>query len=174
MCCVNFWSTTAMTTATQQYRVHQVLTLSTATAERIYQRHGVAAEAPCYKERRMKGGDVIERLRRVAPGYVMVPTDAGIAPSEVNQEAGRSIVFRSIGTLDGASMDRMRATPDDDTVPKRKTVRKGDRVNVPTLGMDGTVMRTTGTNAVIRLDGRFLGGAVQVPFDNLNLHPPSP
>lgn len=158
----------------QQYRVHQVLTLSTATAERIYQRHGIAAEAPCYRERRMKGGQVVDRLRRVAPGYVMVPTDAGIAPSDVNTEAGRAIVFRSIGMLDGESVMRMRATPDDDKVPAKKVVRKGDRVTLTTIGLDGTVMRTTGTKAVVRLDGRFLGGAVQVPFDNLHLHPPSP
>ena len=158
----------------QQYRVHQVATLSTATAQRIYQRHGVTAEAPSYTERRLKGGELVERMRRVAPGYVMVPTEAGIAPSEVNAEAGKPIVFRSIGTIDGSSMDRMRATPDDDKVPKKKVVRKGDRVRLTTINMDGTVMRTTGTKAIVKLDGKFLGGAVSVPFDTLHLHPPSP
>ena len=157
-----------------QYRVHQVATLSTATAQRIYQRHGITAEAPSYTERRLKGGELVERMRRVAPGYVMVPTEAGIAPSEVNAEAGKPIVFRSIGTIDGSSMDRMRATPDDDKVPKKKVVRKGDRVRLTTINMDGTVMRTTGTKAIVKLDGKFLGGAVSVPFDTLHLHPPSP
>jgi len=157
----------------QQYRVHQVATLSTATAQRIYQRHGVTAEAPSYTERRLKGGELVERMRRVAPGYVMVPTEASIAPSEVNAEAGKPIVFRSIGTIDGSSMDRMRATPDDDKVPKKTVVRKGDRVRLTTINMDGTVMRTTGTKAIVKLDGKFLGGAVSVPFDTLHLHPPS-
>lgn len=156
-----------------QYRVHQVLTLSTETARRIYQRHGVTAEAPSYTERRLRGGEIVERMRRVAPGYVMVPTEASIAPSEVNAEAGKPIVFRSIGTLDGSSVARMKDTPDDDRVPKKTVVRKGDRVTLTTIGMDGTVMRTTGTKAIVRLDGKFLGGAVSVPFDTLHLHPPS-
>ena len=156
-----------------QYRVHQVLTLSTDTARRIYQRHGVSAEAPSYVERRLKDGEIVERMKRVAPGYVMVPTEASIAPSEVNAEAGKPIVFRSIGTLDGASVERMKATPDDDKVPVRKVVRKGDRVRLTTINMDGTVMRTTGTKAIVKLDGKFLGGAVSVPFDTLHLHPPS-
>lgn len=158
----------------QQYKVHQVLTLSTETARRIYQRHGVSAEAPSYVERRLKNGEIVEKMKRVAPGYVMVPTEASIAPSEVNAEAGKPIVFRSIGTLDESTMDRMRATPDDDKVPVRTVVRKGDRVRLTTIGMDGTVMRTTGTKAIVRLDGKFLGGAVSVPFDTLHLHPPSP
>ncbi len=158
----------------QHYRVHQVLTLSTETARRIYQRHGVSAEAPSYVERRLKNGEIVEKMKRVAPGYVMVPTEASIAPSEVNAEAGKSIVFRAIGTLDGVSMDRMRATPDDDSVPKKTVVRKGDRVRLTTINMDGTVMRTTGTKAIVKLDGKFLGGAVSVPFDTLHLHPPSP
>lgn len=157
----------------QQYRVHQVATLSTATAQRIYQRHGVTAEAPSYTERRLRGGEIVEKMKRVAPGYVMVPTNAGIVPSEVNAEAGKPIVFRSIGTIDGSSMDRMRATPDDDKVPKKTVVRKGDRVRLTTINMDGTVMRTTGTKAIVKLDGKFLGGAVSVPFDTLHLHPPS-
>ncbi len=156
-----------------QYRVHQVLTLSTETARRIYQRHGVSAEAPSYVERRLKNGEIVERTKRVAPGYVMVPTEASIAPSDVNAEAGKPIVFRSIGTLDGSSMDKMRATPDDDKVPKKTVVRKGDRVRLTTINMDGTVMRTTGTKAIVKLDGKFLGGAVSVPFDTLHLHPPS-
>lgn len=158
----------------QQYKVHQVLTLSTDTARRIYQRHGVSAEAPSYVERRLKDGEIVEKMKRVAPGYVMVPTEASIAPSEVNAEAGKPIVFRSIGTLDGSSVARMKDTPDDDRVPKKKVVRKGDRVRLTTIGMDGTVMRTTGTKAIVRLDGKFLGGAVSVPFDTLHLHPPSP
>ena len=158
----------------QQYRVHQVATLSTATAQSIYQRHGVTAEAPSYTERRLRGGEIVEKMKRVAPGYVMVPTNAGIVPSEVNAEAGKPIVFRAIGTIDGSSMDRMRATPDDDKVPKKTVVRKGDRVTLTTIGMDGTVMRTTGTKAIVKLDGKFLGGAVSVPFDTLHLHPPSP
>lgn len=157
----------------QQYKVHQVLTLSTETARRIYQRHGVSAEAPSYVERRLKNGEIVEKMKRVAPGYVMVPTEASIAPSEVNAEAGKPIVFRAIGTLDGSSMDRMRATPDDDRVPKKTVVRKGDRVRLTTINMDGTVMRTTGTKAIVKLDGKFLGGAVSVPLDTLHLHPPS-
>ena len=159
----------------QQYRVHQVLTLSTDTARRIYQRHGVSAEAPSYVERRLKDGEIVERMKRVAPGYVMVPTEASIAPSEVNAEAGKPIVFRSIGTLDAATMDRMRATPDDDKVPVKKVVRKGDRVTFDILGApcSGQVMRTTGTKAIVRLDGQSIGGAVSVPFDTLHLHPPS-
>ena len=157
----------------QQYRVHQVLTLSTETARRIYQRHGVSAEAPSYVERRLKNGEIVEKMKRVAPGYVMVPTEASIAPSEVNAEAGKPIVFRSIGTLDGSSVARMKDTPDDDKVPKKKVVRKGDRVRLTTINMDGTVMRTTGTKAIVKLDGKFLGGAVSVPFDTLHIHPPS-
>ena len=157
----------------QHYKVHQVLTLSTETARRIYQRHGVTAEAPSYTERRLKGGEIVERMRRVAPGYVMVPTDAGIVPSDVNAEAGKPIVFRAIGTLDESTMDKMRATPDDDKVPAKTVVRKGDRVRLTTINMDGTVMRTTGTKAIVKLDGKFLGGAVSVPFDTLHLHPPS-
>lgn len=158
----------------QQYRVHQVATLSTATAQRIYQRHGVTAEAPSYTERRLKGGEIVERMRRVAPGYVMVPTDAGIAPSEVNAEAGKPIVFRSIGTIDGSSMDRMRATPDDDKVPKKTVVRKGDRVGFDLFGKacSGKVARTTGKGALIRPDGEFCG-LVNVPLENIHLHPPS-
>lgn len=160
----------------QQYQVHQVATLSTATAQRIYQRHGVTAEAPTYVERLMKGGEIVKRLRLVAPGYVMVPTDAAVAPSAINSEAGKPIVFRSIGTLDAASMDRMRATPDDDKVPAKRIVRKGDRVTVDVFGAScsGRVIRTTGTKAVVRLDGVSIGGAVSVPFDTLHLHPPSP
>ena len=159
----------------QQYQVHQVATLSTATAQRIYQRHGVTAEAPTYVERLMKGGEIVKRLRLVAPGYVMVPTDAAVAPSAINSEAGKPIVFRSIGTFDAASMDRMRATPDDDKVPVKKVVRKGDRVTFDILGApcSGQVMRTTGTKAIVRLDGQSIGGAVSVPFDTLHLHPPS-
>lgn len=156
-----------------QYRVHQVATLSTATAQRIYQRHGITAEAPSYTERRLKGGEIVERMRRVAPGYVMVPTEASIAPSEVNAEAGKPIVFRSIGTIDGSSMDRMRATPDDDKVPAKKVVRRGDRVTVPSVG-DGVVTRTTGTRAIVRLDSKYFCGAVSVTFDTLHIHPPSP
>ena len=142
----------------QQYQVHQVATLSTATAQRIYQRHGVTAEAPSYTERRLRGGEIVEKMKRVAPGYVMVPTDAGIVPSEVNAEAGKPIVFRSIGTLDAATMDRMRATPDDDKVPVKKVVRKGDRVTFDILGApcSGQVMRTTGTKAIVRLAGQAL------------------
>lgn len=159
----------------QQYRVHQVLTLSTETARRIYQRHGVSAEAPSYTERRLKGGEIVERMRRVAPGYVMVPTEAGIAPSEVNAKAGKPIVFRSIGTLDGASVERMKATPDDDKVPVRKVVRKGDRVGFDMFGKScsGKVARTTGKGALVRPDGQSCG-LVNVPLENLHLHPPSP
>ena len=157
-----------------QYRVHQVLTLSTETARRIYQRHGVSAEAPSYTERRLKGGEIVERMRRVAPGYVMVPTDAGIVPSEVNAEAGKPIVFRSIGTLDGSSVARMKATPDDDRVPKKTVVRKGDRVGFDLFGKacSGKVARTTGKGALIRPDGDSCG-LVNVPLENIHLHPPS-
>ena len=158
----------------QQYNVHQVLTLSTETARRIYQRHGVSAEAPSYVERRLKNGEIVEKMKRVAPGYVMVPTEASIAPSEVNAEAGKPIVFRAIGTLDGSSMDRMRATPDDDRVPKKTVVRKGDRVGFNLFGKacSGKVARTTGKGALVRQDGASCG-LVNVPLENIYLHPPS-
>lgn len=158
----------------QQYNVHQVLTLSTETARRIYQRHGVSAEAPSYVERRLKNGEIVEKMKRVAPGYVMVPTDASIVPSEVNAEAGKPIVFRAIGTLDESTMDKMRATPDDDKVPKKTVVRKGDCVGFDLFGKacSGKVARTTGKGALIRPDGEFCG-LVNVPLENIHLHPPS-
>lgn len=154
----------------RQYRVHQAATVSVETARRIYRRHCVEMEAPSYVERRLKGGDVVERIRLVAPGYVMVPDTATVTPNEVNAEAGRPIVFGAIGTLGNDDLDRMKSTPDDDRVPTKTTIRKGSRVKIDTLNMTGRVMRMTGTKAVVRLDGKLAGGgAVEVPFTRLSV-----
>lgn len=154
----------------QQYRVHQAATISVETARRIYKRHCVEMEAPSYVERRLKAGNVVERLRLVAPGYVMVPDTATVTPSEINAAAGRPIVYRAIGTLDPEAIDRMKGTPTDDQVPTKLSIRKGSRVKIDTLGMTGRVVRMTGTKAIVRLDDKFSGGgAVEVPFTRLSV-----
>ena len=156
----------------RSYRVHQAATISVETARRIYRRHCVEMEAPSYVERRLKGGDVVERLKLVAPGYVMVPDTATVTPNEINAEAGRAIVYRAIGTLEPDALDRMKSTPADDQVPTKLTIRKGSRVQFDIFGTacSGRVMRMTGTKAVVRLDGKFSGGgAVEVPFTRLSV-----
>lgn len=156
----------------RQYRVHQAATISVETARRIYKRHCVSMEAPSYVERRLKAGAVVERIRLVAPGYVMVPDTATVTPNEINSEAGRAIVYRAIGTLEPDALDRMKSTPADDRVPTKLTIRKGSRVQFDIFGTacSGRVMRMTGTKAVVRLDGKFSGGgAVEVPFTRLSV-----
>lgn len=158
----------------RQYRVHQAATISVETTRRIYKRHCVEMEAPSYVERRLKGGDVVERLRLVAPGYVMVPDTATVTPGQINDEAGRSIVYRAIGTLEQDALDRMKSTPADDKVPTKQTIRKGARVTITALNLTGKVMRVTGTKAIVRLDTSFSGsGAVEVPFGRLSVIDPS-
>ena len=154
----------------RSYRVHQAATISVETARRIYRRHCVEMEAPKYSERCVVRQRIVERARLVAPGYVMVPADAAVTPAEINEAAGRAIVYRSIGTLDAGAIDRMKATPAEDKVPTKAIIRKGSRVKLETLNMTGRVVHTTGTKATVRLDGRFSGGGdVQAPFSGLTV-----
>jgi len=136
-------------TATR-YRVHQARTQSTTNLAKAYRRHGVQMEAPSYVERRLKDGRVVERSRPVAPGYVMVPADATVPPSKINEEAGKSLIYRQIGEIGADDLDRMKATPPDDRVPVR--LKQGDRVMIKSLGLTGTIKHMGGKRAVVSLD----------------------
>ena len=155
----------------RNYRVHQAATISVETARRIYRRHCVEMEAPSYVERRLKGGDVVERLRLVAPGYVMVPDTATVTPGEINAEAGRAIVYRAIGNLDEPGLARMKATPADDTIPKKITMRNGMRVSLHNLNMmTGRVVFWDRSKIRVRLDAAFAGsGTIEVPHSEVTV-----
>lgn len=159
----------------QRLRVHTIAPQSEGKLRRAYQRHGVQFELPTYDERIVRRGQIINRARAVAPGYVMLREDASYVHDRIAQEEGRTLVRQVIGTMSEHDLDRMKSVPSVDRVPKSYKPRIGDKVMVKTIGLAGKIKHLTGTCAIVVFD-KLMGEqrTATVAFSNLEYYQQKP